>query len=446
MGMARLGKSWAIATVLSFIATTVCAQDLVDVWQLAIKHDPVYAASQAYRTAEQEAVPQARAQLLPYISASVGVEATEVRRRSGLRSELSQQRGLWALSLSQPIINLGAWNQLQQADLVAKAADVIQAQAYQDLILRVSQAYFNVLAAQDTLRAMAAEKAAVQHQLHAAQLNFELGSATITDAHEAQARLDLLNASELEAHNTLQVSLDQLAQIIHERPSTNLAQLNPATTLPPPEPAQPEAWTTQASNASLLVLQAQLNEKIAEKQIDVVKSQHYPRLSLQAQTGSSTDRGIYGPGQGPRSIDSSVGLTLSIPIFTGGEISSEVREKTSRLQQSRYTLEAARRQAVQNTLQYFSGVSSGLARISALQAAEKSSLAALEANKTAYQVGVRINIDVLNAQQQLYETQRRLLQTRYQTLMDGLRLKAISGTLSDTDIVALNQLLTKTTN
>lgn len=211
-------------------------------------------------------------------------------------------------------------------------------------------------------------------------------------------------------------------------------------------PAQPEAWTAQASNASLLVLQAQLNEKIAEKQIDVVKSQHYPTLSLQAQTGSSTDRGIYGPGQGPRSIDSSVGLMLSIPIFTGGEISSEVREKTSRLQQSRYTLEAARRQAVQNALQYFSGVSSGLARISALQAAEKSSLAALEANKTAYQVGVRINIDVLNAQQQLYETQRRLLQTRYQTLMDGLRLKAISGTLSDTDIIALNQLLTKTTN
>lgn len=129
MSIVRLCKSWAIATVLSLIAATVCAQDLVDVWQLAIKHDPAYAASQAYRTAEQEAVPQARAQLLPYISASVGVEATEVRKRSGLRSELSQQRGLWALSLSQPIINLGAWNQLQQADLVAKAADVIQAQA-----------------------------------------------------------------------------------------------------------------------------------------------------------------------------------------------------------------------------------------------------------------------------------------------------------------------------
>lgn len=444
MGIARVYLAWAttVALVLT-VSPAANAQDLVDVWQLALKHDPVYAATRAYRNAEQESVPQAQAQLLPYISAGVGVEATDTRRRRGLRSEASQQRGLWSLSLTQPIIHLGAWNQLQQADLIAKAADVTQAQAYQDLILRVSNAYFAILSAQDTLRALSAEKTAVQNQLHAAELNFELGSATITDAHEAQARLDLLLATEIEARNTLQVSLDQLAQIIHERPA-QLAELDPATALPPPQPAQPDAWTAQASAASLLVLQAQLNEKIAEKQIDIVKSQHYPRLSLQAQTGSASDRGIYGPGQGPRSIDSSIGLVLSIPIFTGGEISSEVREKTSRLQQARYTLEASRRLAIQNAQQYFAGVTSGLARISALQAAERSSLAALEANKTAYQVGVRINIDVLNAQQQLYETQRRLLQTRYQTLMDGLRLKAISGTLSDTDIIALNQLLTKT--
>src|SRR5690606_19283267 len=154
------------------------------------------------------------------------------------------------------------------------------------------------------------------------------------------------------------------------------------------------------------------------------KSQHYPTLHLQAQTGSASDNGLYSPNGGPRSLDTTVGLQLSIPIFTGGEISSVVREQSSRLQQARYQLEDARRHAVQSTQQYFSGVTSGLAQIEALQSAEKSSLASLNANRTGYEIGVRINIDVLNAQQQLYETQRSLSQARYNTLMNSLRLKA----------------------
>src|SRR5690606_34619570 len=139
--------------------------------------------------------------------------------------------------------------------------------------------------------------------------------------------------------------------------------------------------------------------------------------------------------------DSAVGLQLSIPIFSGGEISSQVREQTSRLQEARYVHEAAKRQAVQSTQQYFSGVTSGLSRIQALRAAEESSLASLEANRTGYELGVRVNIDVLNAQQQLYETRRALSRARYDTLMNSLRLKAASGILSDEDIVAINGLL-----
>src|SRR5690606_15215290 len=164
-------------------------------------------------------------------------------------------------------------------------------------------------------------------------------------------------------------------------------------------------------------------------------------LQLQAQTGSASDRGIYYPNGGPRSLDSTVGVQLSIPIFSGGEISSVVREQTSRLQQARYELENAKRQAIQSTQRYFSGVTSGLAQIKALQAAEKSSQASLQANQTGYELGVRINIDVLNAQQQLYETQRNLSLARYETLMSSLRLKASSGILSDQDLVAINQLL-----
>ncbi|NYT62699.1 TolC family outer membrane protein [Alcaligenaceae bacterium] len=430
----------ALTLVGSF--TPARAQDLLQIWQIALQHDPIYAASQASRNAEQEKIPQARAQILPYISAGAGVEVDNARRLSGLNDSSSQRRALWALTLVQPIVNIAAWGGLKRADYIAKSADVAQASAYQDLVLRVAQAYFDVLAAQDTLRALQAQKNAVNTQLRAAQQGFELGSTTIADTYEAQARLDLLNANELQAQNILQVSLDLLAKIINERPAP-LAELAPNTILPGPVPNRLSDWTLQSSQSNLAVALADLAAKIVEKQIDIAKSQHYPTVNLRAQTGSASDRSLYNTGGGPRSLDSTIGLQLSIPIFTGGEISSVVREQTSRLQQARYLLEDAKRQAVQSTQQYYSGVTSGLAQVSALQAAEKSSLASLKANQTGYEVGVRINIDVLNAQQQLYETQRSLSRARYDTLMNSLKLKASSGILSDQDIVAINQLLTE---
>ena len=417
-------------------------QDLLDIWQMAQQRDPIYAASQAERNAQQEKIPQAKAQLLPYITADGVAEHNDRRRISGLHDNNSNGRALWSLTLTQPIFDLSAWSGLQQAEYVAGLADVQQASAYQDLILRVAQAYFDVLAAQDTLRALRAQKEAVDTQLRAAHQGFELGSTTIADTYEAQARLDLINASELQAENVLQLSTDQLARLINERPG-KLATLPSDTVLPSPSPHRLDAWVEQSRHSSLEVTHAQLAAQIAEKQIDIAQSQHYPRLSLQAQTGSASDRGLYETNSGPRSLNSSIGLQLSIPIFTGGEISSVVREQTSRLQQARYLLENARRQAVQSTQQHFSGVTSGLAQISVLRSAEQSSLASLQANQTGYEVGVRVNIDVLNAQQQLYETQRNLARARYDTLMSGLRLKASSGVLTDQDIVAINSLLRK---
>lgn len=407
---------------------------------MALQRDPSYAASRAGRDAGQEIVPQAKAQLLPYITASAIGEVDDTRRLQGMNDSSRKGRGLWALTLVQPVFDVGAWGGLKRAEFMAKSADVTQARAYQDLILRVAQAYFDILAAQDTLQTVRAQKKAVETQLEAAKRGFELGSTTITDTYEAQSRLDLLNAGELQAVNALQVSQDQLAKIINERPKT-LARLAPDTVLPAPEPNRLDDWTAQSASSSLTVAQADLNTKIVEKQIDIAKSQHYPTVQLQAQTGSASDRGIYYPNGGPRSLDSTVGLRLSIPIFTGGEISSVVREQTSRLQQARYELEQAKRQAVQSTQQYFSGVTSGLSQVKALKAAEQSSQASLDANQTGYKLGVRINIDVLNAQQQLYETQRSLARARYDTLMNSLKLKASSGILNDQDIVAINQLL-----
>ncbi len=442
----KRGRRYRAGLALLLWAGTQAAwsQDLLQIWQLALQRDPIYAASRASRAADQEKIPQARAQLLPYITADAGAQLDDTRRATGLHDSRRDRSALWALTLTQPIIDIGAWDSLKQSQYIARSADVAQAGAYQDLILRVAQAYFDVLTAQDTLRALRAEKAAIQTQLQAARQGFELGSTTITDSYEAQARLDIVNANELQASNLLQLSQDQLARIIAQRPDA-LAEFQPGARLSAPQPDRLDAWTDQAAQANLAVVRAELAARIVQKQIDIAKSGHYPTLSLQAQTGSATNRGIYSntgnPDPGPRSLDSTIGLQLSIPLFAGGGISSEVREQTSRLQQARYELEDARRQAVQSAQRYFSGVTSGRAQVEMLRAAEKSSQAALQANQTGYEVGVRVNIDVLNAQQQLYETQRSLARARYETLMSSLRLKASSGILTDQDITAINRML-----
>lgn len=430
----------ALSLTLLVVLAPAQAQDLLQIWHIALERDPLYAATRAGRNADQEKIPQARAPLLPTLSAAGGGVYTDTRRIQGFDQNRGAKQGVWSLALTQPLIDIGKWDKLKQSEFVVNAANVTVAQAYQDLILRVSQAYFDVLAGQDTLRAIRAQKSAVTTQLRAAQQGFELGSTTITDTLEARARLDLLTANELLAQNVLDVSRDQLAKIIAQRPA-RLAELAAKTVLPAPSPNRLTDWTEQSVKANLAVAKAQVSAKIVEKQIDIAKSSHYPTLQLQAQTGSASDRALYGDNGGPRAIQSSIGLQLSIPLFAGGGISSQVREQTSRLQQARYEFEAAKRQAVQSTQQYFSGVISGLAQVNALQAAEKSSQAALNANQLGYEVGVRINIDVLNAQQQLYETQRALSRARYDTLMSGLKLKASSGILSDADIVAINRLL-----
>lgn len=416
------------------------AQNLLQVWQKALQRDPIYAASQAAREAEQEAVPQARSRLMPQVSADALALTSDSRRASSLGNGSNSNLALWALTLQQPLFNLEAWRGLERAGFIAQAADVSVSAQYQNLMLRVAEAYFQVLAIQDTLRALLAEKAAVEYQLRAAERGFELGGTTIADTYEAQSRLDLLNAEQIQFENALQVARDSLARIIAE-PAGKLATLAEDTALPAPEPNRLDAWTSQASSANLQVLQAQLTSQIVESQLAMAKGRHAPTVDLEAQTGSASDTGLYGPGSGPRSLDSSVGIRLSIPLYSGGEISSVVREQASRLQQSRFEYENARRQAVLDAQRYFAGVTSGLSRIRALEAAEVSSQNAVQANQTGYEIGVRINIDVLDAQRQLYETQRSLAQARYETLMDSLRLKASVGTLSEADIIAVNGLL-----
>lgn len=438
----RLGAWHSLLLSLALFAglTPAHGRDLLDVLQLALERDPIYAASGYARAADQERIPQARAQMLPYITAGAGADVENSRRSSTLSDSRTNRRADWSLALVQPLFNLPAWNALERADFQVAQADIAHRIAYQDLLLRTAQAYFDVLAVKDSLRALMSEKAAIEYQLKAAQQGFELGATTITDAHEAQARLDLVMASEVNLRNELQLAEDALARIIAEPPG-ELAELPGDVRLPAPEPNRLEDWTVQASHAGLVVTNADLQTRIAQKEIDIARGQHAPTVEFVARTGSASDYGLDGYRSGRRSLDSTVGVQLSIPIFTGGEISSRVREQTSRLQQARALLEDARRATVQAAQRHFKGVISGLSQVAALQAAERSSRAALEANRTGYEIGVRVNIDVLNAEQQLYVTQRALARARYDTLMNGLHLKAAAGILQEDDLVAINTLL-----
>lgn len=437
-------RARSVAAVLILFCTAAAsagasAQDLMQIWRQAQTHDPIYAAARAAYRANTEKLPQARADLLPLLTGQAGGRYNEARSTHGLAYDHSGSRGTWDLTLTQPLFDWSRWQRFEQSKLVVADAEVQLRQAQQNLLLRVADAYFGILRAQDALLATETEKTAVAEQLAAAQRKFELGTATITDTYEAQARYDLIQAEELRLQNAVQSQRDLLAKIIGEAPGA-LAELPPGVPLPAPQPARLADWSEQAQQASLDVLRAQLQTRIAGRDIDIARGRHYPTVNLQASSGSATDGTLRRDGPG-RPIDNSVGVTLSIPLYAGGGISSQVTEKVQLEQKSRQDYETARREALRASREYYNGVITGLARVRALEAGEKSSRAAVSANQTGYELGVRINLDVLSAQQQLYATQRDLAQARYQALLDGLRLKATSGILEDTDLDAINRLL-----
>lgn len=422
---------------------------LLQAYQQALGSDPIFAAARSSYTASLEQLPQARANLLPWVTASGSATYNDTRTR--FTNELPRRRThgdtyQYQLVLTQPLFDWTSWQAYEAARLGVTLAEIRLQQAYQALLLRVAQAYFDVLAAQDTLTALEAQRRAITEQLSAAKQNFELGTATITDTYEAQARHDLIQAQLLQAENLLQVRRDALDKIIGQ-PTDALAVLPAGTPVPGPQPARMDAWVERAQSDNLLVVQAQVATSLAGQQVEVARAGRMPKVDLVGTLGQSDGR--YRPEANQpnisdgrsRSSSNSIGVQISIPLYTGGYISSTIKESVALEQEARHSYENARREAIRSSREAFLGVESGLAQIRALEAAEESSRKALEANLTGYQVGVRINLDVLNAQQQLFEAQRNLAQARYSALMAGLRLKAAAGLLSEADMEGVNRLL-----
>lgn len=428
------------------------AADLIQVYQQALANDATFASARASLAVGRERVPQGRAALMP----TVGLDGSVVRNdadsspwNEGQLSSLGVITGSGAnyrtttntLSLQQPLFRWANWQTYQQSKLLQAISEAQFAQAQQDLITRVSQAYFDVLAAQDSLELNRAQKTATTEQLASAKRNFEVGTQTITDTHEAQAAYDLVVAQEFAAINDLESRKTALQNIIGATP-TALAPLKPGVVLATPQPAVIEPWVSAAESANYGVVTAELQYESAKRDIQKSRAGHYPTLDLVANARRVSNSGSIN-GLSGANTNKAIGIAYSVPLFSGFAVTSRVRESIALEDKARNDLEATRRTAAQNARLAFLGVNSGLAQVRALQAAEVSSTSALESNKLGYQVGVRINIDVLNAQRQLYLTRRDLSRARYDAIVNGLRLKAAAGSLREADLVPVNNLLVK---
>jgi outer membrane protein len=426
----------AASVVISLPASAVAA-DLSQIYLQAMANDPTYASARYAMDAGREKTTQGRAGLLPNVSMVGGYTRSN--------DNLNNSTNTYSLQLVQPLLRVGNWETYQQGKLAAAQSEAQFALGQQDLILRVSQAYFDVLAAQDVLATMGAQKKAISEQLDLAKRSFEAGTAMITDTHEAQARYDLIVAQEIGAINAVELARDRLQQIIGATPPP-LAVVRKDAVLSPPEPAQVEAWIASAESGNINILSQQLALEIAQRQTKIERAGHYPSVDLVASRSFIKNDNPNGPVylqiQTSRYYSNSIGVQWTIPLFSGFAVDSKVSESISLAERARSELEAARRSAILNTRQAYLGVVNGLAQIRAYQAAETSSLSSLDSNKTGYDAGVRVNIDVLNAQQQLFASQRDLAHARYDALMSGLKLKAAAGTLQEEDLSKINALLT----
>lgn len=422
----------------------VQAADLLETFHTAQANDPVFAAARATQQAGQEKLPQGRSLLMPSINLSANstfndqntVYSGAIPFPSGDTRYNSHGYGV---NLVQPLYRQQNWLTFSESKLQAAQAELQLKIAEQDLIVRVAQAYFDVLIAQDSVALVGAQKNAISEQLEQAKRNFEVGSATITDTLEAQARYDLTGAQELAAQNDLEIKRSALQQLINATPG-DLSPLGKEFKLESPQPADMGKWMEEAQLNSLQIAIAQAAAEIADKEVTRNRGGHYPTLDLVANyTQNNANGSVYGVGID--STNKTIGVQLNMPLFEGGAVSSKWREAEANRERARQELESARRNATQQTRQAYLGVVSGIAQVEALQQALTSSQSALDASKLGHEVGVRTNLDVLNAQQQLYSTRRDLYQAQYNYLLSELRLKQAVGSLGEEELVKVNQAL-----
>jgi outer membrane protein len=434
-----------VAAALLGLALSAGAQaaDLTQVYQDAKAHDAEYAAARAALEAGREKLPQGRALLLPTLGISGSSTRTDLDVRYDgdalPREDRDYRASGFTLSLSQPLLRPQNWLQYLQSEKQVAQAEATFGNASQSLILRTAQAYFDVLAAQDALAFARAQKTAIAEQLEQARHNFEAGNSTITDVHEAQARHDLAVSQEIAGQNDLDIKRRALQRLTGQDYDT-LRVLPTQLTLTPPDTGI-ERWKELAETQSYAVIAQQALVEVQQLEVRRNRAGHLPTIDLVASYGDTDQTGSQLTAIGSRVKTGVIGLQVSTSLFAGGGISSRTREAAALYEKARADYDNTRRQQALAAQQYYLSVVNGIAQVRALEQALASSQSALESNKTGYEVGVRINIDVLNAQQQVYSTQRDLALARYRAILDQLQLKATAGALQETDLDQVNATL-----
>ena len=425
--------SLAIALALTPVAH---ADNLSAVFREAQAYDAQYAAARAAYQAGREKAVQGRAGLLPNVNLGGNVRYNDLT--SSLPGGDSQYTSNgYSLTAAQPLFRKQSWVQYAQSKEQVRIAGMQLKLAEQDLILRVAQAYFDVLQSQDTIAFINAQKSAITEQLAAAKRNFEVGTATITDTHEAQARYDLAVAQEIAEQNSLAIRLRALEKLIGKPPGALDMFVEPAQLKVESESI--DTWAARAMQGNLQAEIQRIAKTIADQEVERNRAGHYPTLDAVAGYTVNNNQSF-----GNMQIDSrvaSVGVELNLPIYQGGLTSSRVREAVANQEKARQDLEAATRDASLQARQAWLNVSSGVARVHALEQALVSTQAQLDSTKLGLEVGVRTSLDVLNAEQQVFSARRDLAGARYAYLLSGLSLKAAVGELSPADLAEIDRYL-----
>jgi outer membrane protein len=444
----------AVASLASFGAA---AADLKDVYERALTSDPQIREADANRLATREARPQAIAALLPQVNAdgtwydTVDSNSTGVFVAPGVPltpdiRNFSGERETWNLSLRQSIFSWESWAALKRSNAERAQAEADYLVAQQSLVVRAAEAYFNVLAARDTLEAAQAAHDAIGRQLEQSEKRFEVGLIAVTDVQDAKAAFDSATAALIQAKRNLATTGERLRELTGDTWDT-LERPDNAMPLQGPDPANPEDWVKLAMEQNASLISSRLAADITRANVNVQRGGHSPSVDFVVNRGFNDTTGtLSGTTVGDtadRGYDTVYGLQVTVPIFSGGLTSSRVRQAEYRNIAARERLERTARETERSTRDAYLGVNSEVARVQSLKQAVDSAQTALEATEAGYEVGTRTSVDVLQARQRLFQAQTDYARSRYDYLLNVLRLQQAAGTLDRKGLEDINALLTE---
>jgi outer membrane protein len=431
--MLSINKLISLIALIALTSNSVKAETLADIYQSAVKNDPIAGAARATYKANKETLKQGRAVLLPQLTAS------SIKAEPSSDDSSNPEKTTYMASLSQSLFNVPAWFQFQSAKKMDQVAEAQFATQQQSLIIRVSESYFNVLRAYDNKQTRKAEELAIQRQLEQVTERFEVGLLPITDVHEIQAIFDDASVNSLEANGALDIAFDQL-QVLSGKNHNQLAGLKDDFVAKAPNPIASESWVAFALANNFELKASLLAQQAANQTAKAAKAQHLPKITVSADYSKRDVEATTAP-EALVTEQTAINLNLTMPIFSGGLISSQARQSSYQAQAAEQNYIAAKRNTMQAARSNHQLAITNAARVKARKQAITSAESALKATQAGYDVGTRNIVDVLVAQRTLFQAKRNFSNARYDYILSMMRLKQVAGQLSPEDVYELNNWL-----